>query len=373
MAASTPVASTQYGLEIGTPPIRSTGPITFGPDGILFVADNATATIFAIDVKDTATPGAPRPLEVDNLDTRLASFLGCARDDVFIRDMAVHPTAQTVYLSVMRGAGNAGLPVIVRIDGEGALSEVPLKGVPFSETAIGDAPAEDDERKETRVVVGGNEGAEYTLPDGTPIRVLREPLRTATITDLAYVDGMLLVAGASNEEFAATLRRIPFPFEGSAKSNSLEIYHVSHGKYETASPIRTFLPFGGNTSLLASYTCTPIVHFSLGGVAAATQIKGRTVAELGFGNTPLDMASYKKDGEEYLLVSNTRHPLFKIPASSIAGQEGLTTKGESMGVPREPLPQKGVTCMGNLNGSYVLMMQHDDSGVALHSYATSSL
>ena len=32
-----------YGLKVGTPEIRSVGPITFGPDDILFVADNATS------------------------------------------------------------------------------------------------------------------------------------------------------------------------------------------------------------------------------------------------------------------------------------------------------------------------------------------
>ena len=40
----------RYGLEVGTPGIKSVGPLAFGPEGILFVADNMGATIFAIDV-----------------------------------------------------------------------------------------------------------------------------------------------------------------------------------------------------------------------------------------------------------------------------------------------------------------------------------
>ena len=40
------------------------------------------------------------------------------------------------------------------------------------------------------------------------IRVQRLPIRTSTITDMVYVDGELLVAGMSNEEFASKLRRI---------------------------------------------------------------------------------------------------------------------------------------------------------------------
>jgi hypothetical protein len=34
--------------------LASAGAITFGPEGILFAADNDTATIFAIDVQDAA-------------------------------------------------------------------------------------------------------------------------------------------------------------------------------------------------------------------------------------------------------------------------------------------------------------------------------
>ena len=61
---------------------------------------------------------------------------------------------------------------------------------------------------------------------------------------------------------AAGLRRIPFPFPERADSvtgNNLEIFHVSHGKWETAAPIRAFVPYQDGRSILASYTCTPVV------------------------------------------------------------------------------------------------------------------
>ena len=41
--------TSKHGLKIGDPGIRSAGAITFGPDGVLFVADNREAKIFAID------------------------------------------------------------------------------------------------------------------------------------------------------------------------------------------------------------------------------------------------------------------------------------------------------------------------------------
>jgi hypothetical protein len=362
-----------YGLEAGTPELTSVGPIAFGPDGILFVADNAAAAIFAIELRDEEAPAEAQAVEVEDLDGRLAAFLGCGRADVSIRDLAVHPVSQAVYLSVMRGAGDAALPLLVRVAADGTLAEVPLENVPCSRTAIADAPAEDDERRDARVVTSGTDG-EVLEVQGMTIRVAREPLRTATVTDLAYVDGTLLVAGASNEEFASTLRRIPFPFGAEARSNSLEIFHVSHGKYETASPIRFFVPYGDGASILASYTCTPVVHFRVGDLEPGAQAKGRTVAELGPINSPLGMVSYERDGAEYLLVSNTRHALLKLACSDIDGQEPLTEPREPIGVPREELPQTGVSRMANLNGSHVLMLQQDgDERLHLRSYSCASL
>ena len=368
------VGAGNLGLNVGRPGIKSVGPLAFGPEGILFVADNVGAKIFAIDVCDVDAASEPRSITVDKLDTRLAAYLGCLPEDVFIRDMAVHASSQNIYLSIMRGSGSAAVPVLIKVGTDGALSEVPLENVSFSQTAIENAPAEDDARLEWRAIQGNREGEEREMRDGGRLRSARDQLRTVTVTDMAYVDGVLLVAGASNEEFSSTLRRIPFPFNGDTLTNSLEIYHVSHGRYETASPIRAFARYGGNKSILASYTCTPVVHFSLSDLKSGTQVKGRTVAELGSGNTPLDMVSYVRDGQEYLLVSNVRYPLVKIASSDIHRQESLTEHREPIGVPRETLPQQGVGLMANLNGSYVLMMQMDDAGnVHLRSYSTATL
>ncbi len=246
------VSTGRYGLEIGTPGIKSVGPLAFGPDGLLFVGDNVGAAIFAIDVGDSGPANKQSEINVENLGTSLAAYLGCSREDVSIRDMAVHPSSENIYLAVMRGSGEAAIPVLIKVGADGTLSEVSLDNVPFSQTLIEDAADEDD-----------------------PRLVSRDRLRTVTVTDMAYVDGLLLVAGTSNEEFSSTLRRIPFPFNGDTLTNSLEIFHVSHGQYETASPIRTFIPYGADASVLASYTCTPIVHFSLGDLII------RIVADLG--------------------------------------------------------------------------------------------
>ncbi len=367
------VGTGKFGLEVGTPAIKSVGPLAFGPEGILFVADNLGAAIFAIDVNDPGASGTQGPINVDNLDTALAAYLGCSRRDVFIRAMTVHPTSQTVYLSVARGSGEAAIPVLIKVGQNGALSEVSLENVPFSQTLIENAPAENDDRTELRLVQGDREG-ETMEHGGARFNLARDRLRTITVTDMAFVDGLLLVAGASNEEFSSTLRRIPFPFDGNTQTNSLEIYHVSHEKYETASPIRTFVPYGGNTSVLASYTCTPVVQFSLGDLKSGDHAMGKTVAELGSGNTPLDMVSFVRDGEAFLLVSNARHPLIKIACKDIDRQGPLTQPKEPVGVPRQTLPHQGVGRMANLTDSHVIMIQQDDGGsIHLRSHDIATL
>jgi hypothetical protein len=68
-------------------------------------------------------------------------------------------------------------------------------------------------------------------------------MRAGAITDLAYADGKIYIAGLSNQEFASTLRVVSYPFEDSETASSLEFYHAAHKKYETHSPIRTLMTY----------------------------------------------------------------------------------------------------------------------------------
>ncbi len=362
-----------YGLQRGSVEIESAGPITFGPEGILFLADNNAARVVAVDVADPGVPVGPEPFDVENVDSAVASFLGCEPTDLLIRDIAVHPTSHNVYLSVQRGTGDSGQAVLVRIGAlDGSVSDVPLNDVQFSEMTIADAPDQDDERLDTTLPMAP-EGEEVQFGERT-IRLLRRPIRTSTMTDMAYVDGVLLVAGLSNEEFASKLRRFAFPFGDAGEDNSLEIFHVSHGKWETAAPIRSFVPYEGHRSIVAGYTCTPIVHFPLENLAPGTKTVGRTVAELGAANQPLDMITFIDQGEEHLLVANSAHGLIKIARRDIDAQEPLTEPKEPIGVRRETSEHQGVVRLANLADDVVLALQVDDEArYHLRSLKTSSL
>ena len=92
--------------------------------------------------------------------------------------------------------------MILRVDSAGKLTEFPLADVNYSVADIPNAPQQDKQRQDVT-------------------------------TDLQFTGGQVLVAGLSNEEFASQLGVIPFPFAAVDKGTSIEIYHGSHGKFET--------------------------------------------------------------------------------------------------------------------------------------------
>jgi hypothetical protein len=365
-----------------TQTLLSAGPVLFAPEiaddgtAVLFAADVARATIFAFELPPEAAASAGADVNVDKLGAKVASLLGVAREDAVIRGMTVHPASHAVYLSIARGRGSEAGPVVVRADTDGELSVADLDALPTTSFQLDDAPAADDERMDAWLD-GSDPSSEPHEIHGVTLHVARVPAARSTVTGLAWIDGTLFVAGLSNEEFSSRLRAIPYPFDGSATETSVEIYHVDHGKYETQSPIRALTSFGGGSGILATYTCTPVAYFSVADLRGEGLVRGRTVAELGPMNQPFSIVSYDRDGEEFLLVSNTRHPLLKIPAAAVAAQDALSTPlsepDASRGVPREELDHPGITWMANLDRDSIVAVQVDGDDSRLRTLHADEL
>jgi hypothetical protein len=69
----------------------------------------------------------------------------------------------------------------------------------------------------------------------------------------------------------------------------------------------------GKPGVVGSFTCTPIVRYSLDDLKPSTKVLGTSVVELGTGNTPRSMFSYDKDGKRYILINaarNNKKPAF---------------------------------------------------------------
>ena len=315
LAPALQAANWTEGMKEGKPEFKSMGPLAFGPEGILLVADTKAAAITAIATGDTAPAKDAKALKVEGINQKIAGLLGTSADQILIDDLVVNPISRNAYLAVSRGRGPEAVPVLIRVKTDGQLEMVTLDKVKFSRGELPDAPVDG--------VVG--QGERQSNP------------RQESITDIAFLEDRVLIAGLSNEEFASTLRAIPFPFKTVAKGTSVEIFHGAHGRFETRAPVRTFVPFkvGNEPSLLAAYTCTPLVQFPISELKPGSKIKGKTVAELGNRNRPLDMIVYHKDGKDYLLLANSSRGVMKISTDNIENADkieapvGGGTKGQT--------------------------------------------
>src|SRR5437016_1945734 len=306
------------GMKEGKPAFKSMDQLAFGPEAILFVADTKAAAIVAIATDDTRLATDTKPFKVEGINQKIAGVLGTTADQILINDMAVNPISRNAYLAVSRGRGPEAIPVLVRVKSDGQPEVVGLDKVKFSRGELPDAPIEG--------VVG--EGNRQSNP------------RQESITDIAFFEDRVLVAGLSNEEFASTFRAIPFPFKTVAHGTSVEIYHGSHGRFETRSPVRTFVPFkiGNEPQLLAAYTCTPLVQLPISALKPGAKLKGKTIAELGNRNRPLDMVVYEKNGKSFLLLANSSRGVMKIPTDQIDNAESIAAPvSDKKGLPYETI------------------------------------
>ncbi|MGH7462115.1 MAG: hypothetical protein ACREMA_13980 [Longimicrobiales bacterium] len=337
-------------MLVGAPDVKSLGVMTFGPGNTLFIGDSEAGSILAIEVQESA--GAGGAIELEGIDQKIAQVLGTTPQDIVIGDLAVHPVSKNVYVTVTRGRGAEARPVLLRVTRNAAnpIEEVSLDKVRYSVAPIPNAPA-------------ANPAAR------------RNP-RTYTVTDLAFADGQLYVAGLSNEEFSSAFRRMSYPFGKTMETTTLEIYHVSHGRNETNAPVMTFLPqrISGKQYILAAYTCTPLVAFEVETLKNGQHVFGRTVAELGAGNQPLDMVSFERDGKNVIVIANSRHPLMLVDAATVAGAPALKSPSKDEGIARTPLAQPGIRQLADLDANHVVVIQTGkDGGLDLRSIAKASL
>lgn len=345
VAADKAVAAANGKLEL-----KSIGPIANGPPGILLVGDPLGAAVYAISVKtEAATPQAAE-FKLAGVDKKVADLLGVKPNALSINDIVVQPGSGTIFLSVTRGKGAHAAAVIVTVDGQGNVAEFVLDKVAYNKVSLSNVPSADAKGR------GG------------------VPMRLESITDLAFVDGQIVVAGLSNEEFASKLRTIAYPLSDSDEGTSVEIYHGAHGKLETRSPVRTFVPMvvAGKPHLIAAYTCTPLVKFPLDDLKPGKKIRGTTIAELGNRNRPLDMIVYQKNGGSFILMANSARGVMKIPTAGFAEQEGIESRVSSTaGIKYETIADlKGVVHLAKWNDqSALILVENADKSLDLKTVA----
>jgi len=299
----------------GAGPLRSAGALAFGTDNVLFVGDITGSAVHAFALRPTDVT-SQSDVELGNfhnfegrdlvrgLDQKLAALFGATYDRIVVNDMVVHQPSQQIFISVERGRSMDALPALVKVN-HGGLEVLQLDDIPHSQVGI---PNEPD-----------------------PAAMLEfDTQQSFAITDIKYYNGEIFVTGVSNQRFASTLHRIPYPFNSQTATSTVEIWHPVHGEFETRAPIirQLIKELQGEPYLFAVYGCTPLVRFPLTALKDGAHVRGDVIGELGYGANPLDMVTFADpfDQKEYLLVTiDTRS------ASRIAVVDLATAKPEPTG------------------------------------------
>lgn len=345
--------------------LKFAGALEFSDKGTLFVGDNYSGAIFAFDMAAEKAPAQVVPVNIGDIDVKIADILGIPSSALAINDMAVHPVSADIYISVARIGNFESAPAIVRVSQSGNLNVVDLASMSFQKQMLAHYPDQETTFRPR--------GLGQMPPLVRDTAKGNTKLSSLAIMDMEYHDGELFVSGVAFDNFLSTLRRLRYPFTGEQSAANVEMYHISHDQFETRAPIRamSIQQIDGKPMLVAAYTCSPIVLIDLEEIVDGAKISSRTIMDYGNGQ-PLDMLSYELNGEDTLfLTSNSRSPHI-IPVASLSGAQAYTKGdlpegGKSDTMPIMPVGDTGKAIMfdgmslqiDNLGENYFVSITRD--------------
>lgn len=334
------LAAHAHGAEL-----RTAAKLTFDDAGTLYIADWKAARVYAVKVPPASTAPAG-PFNLQDVQKSIAGTLKVKEATLRFDDLAVQPGTGLAWVSVTAD----GKPAVVSIDATGKVRRLPTSDL------------------KTFVTI--------TDPPSTGESFWRDlPAPALTVTDMKYHDGKLYLAGLSNRNFASSLRVFDVPFNGKGRTATVEMYHPVHNQIETRAPIRamTFATVDGVPSMVAAYTCTPLVLIPLNAIEDGAHIVGKTIGEMGWGSAPVGMVSYTLGGKEMVLLANSSRSADLMSVGDIAAQARLPGLREPISVPDKPYagvkgtmtPMSAVTRFDNLDDKLLLALRRDGASGAM--------
>jgi len=330
----------------GAQPVSATI-LEFAEENTLFVADSDGGQILAYTLPKAQPATTSTSYNLEGAGTKIANLLGVDGRSVSYHDIAIHPVSKEAYISLSVQAKGNRTPVVIRANQAGEFSKVDLESLPSSVKKLTNAATDN-------------------------VKFWRDiPATTLGITDLDYVNGTLYVSSLSTGEFASTLRKMPYPFDDSATTSNVEIYHTVHNQTETRAPIRamTVLDLDGVETVVAAYTCTPLVTIPTSELTDGAHVKGKTIAELGYGNTPLDVIHFSAQNqqqqmEDFVMVLHKERSADLIRVADLVNankEEGLSTPEmwAKAGVATRPVPLAGVLQAADQDAQFIATLKRN--------------
>lgn len=297
--------------------IQSAGKLTFVDANTVVVADWRGGQLHALTLP-AASPGTSAAFNLKNVSGAVARALHTTSEKLRFEDMAIRPGSELAYLSLSvegKSAGARPTPALVSVTTAGQVDVIPMDGAKRESVAIGNVPAAD----------------KHLWRD--------TPAATYTVTDMTYHAGKLYVAGLSNASFASTLRVFDFPFKGEAAVSSIEMYHPVHNMRETRAPIRKMViaTLNGEPTLVAAFTCSPLVTIPLKDLKDGAHIPAKTIAEFGWGSAPVGMVMFDAGQGPMVLLTHSHKSADLLSVTDIA--EAATKPGLATPIkwPTEPV------------------------------------
>ncbi len=337
----------------GAGPVRSAGAMSFASADTLVISDWRAGELHALRLPPVRGAGSPQAFNLKDVSAAIARALHTRPDSLGFEGMAFRPGTELAYLTLsVKRASQTPAPALVTVDASGKVGLLDLAKLPHSSAAIQAAPAADK-------------------------RFWRDmPEATLTVTSLLFNDGKLYVAGLSNASFASTLRVYDFPFTGkAATTSSIEMYHAVHNQLETRAPVRAMAiaTLNGEPSLVAAYTCTPLVTIPLKALTDGAHIIAKTIAELGWGSEPVDMVSFDAGQGPVILLANSHKAADLMSVASIAEASALPGLATPIKWPAEPLlglkstyvPLPGVARLVDQDKDFIAALRRNEASGAM--------
>lgn len=336
------------GTRPAAAPVASAGVLTFADESTLIVSDWRGGRLHALHLPP-AKGAAPGAFNLKKMSGPIAKAVGSTPAKVHVEDMAVRPGAEMAYLSLRIDTGATPRPAIVWVTPQGGVGALDLDSIEQASVMIPGVPSEDKQ-------FWGS------IPEAA-----------LTVTSMVCHDGKLYVAGLSNATFASTLRvyDLPLTDHAGAAMASVEMYHAVHNQIETRAPIRAMAvaTLNGEPSLVAAYTCTPLVTIALKDLLDGAHVTGKTIAELGWGSAPLDMVTFDAGQGSMVLLTNSRKAADLMSVAAIAQASAAPGLSAPTHWPDQPLsglrstyvPMAGVVQLDNQDGTYFTALRRDES------------